>query len=993
MMSKSDDSMTDTVKNVHLRTAAEQRATLLPDLQEPLSLQEAKQTLHELRVHQIELEMQNDELRRTQLELEGSRKRYFDLYHLAPVGYVTVSETGFILEANLTAGILLEMTLAELTTQPFHRFIFKDDQDIHYLRRKKLLESGEATEYELRLVPMGGKIFWGHLTVTLTRDDGGAVLLRVAVNDITRIKEGKERLQRLNREQQIILDGAPVAICLVVERRLVWVNRKTEELFLYSREELEGRSTRMLYPSREAYEQLGADTYSRLFQGLEVETVHELVRRDGGRIRVRSFGSPLDPADPSQGVIWILEDVTTPYELEQQLRATEARYRLLFQRHNSIMLLVDPVSGDIVNSNLAASEFYGYSHHELCSMTIRQLNCLPPETLSSEPGKATQRSKNSFIFLHRLANGTVRTVESHSTPIEANGRTLLFSIIYDITELIKAEAELDQARHVAEVANRAKSEFLANMSHDIRTPLNAIIGLGHLALQTDLTRRQRDYLAKISTSADGLLRLLNTLLDLSKIEAGKFELEELSFPLLPLLEQLLSMVGVAAGAKGLLLRLTVHPEIPDHLVGDPLRLEQVLLNLLGNAVKFTAAGEVELSVRPLHPEGESIVLEFAVRDSGIGLSPEETARIFEPFTQADCSTTRRFGGTGLGLSICRRLVSLMGGEIDVTSEPGVGSTFTCTARFLRGMASAESPETAPEPAAVRRALSGCSLLVAEDQPLNRQVLRELLEQVGVRVTFASDGREAVSAVMASGSCFDAILMDLQMPVMDGYGATTLIRREWSAERLPIIAMTAHAMAEERDRCLAAGMNDHLTKPVNPDRLYATLARWLSPRISPKFQPIVESDPESSNEGEEHPSARTILLVGDKPTDISLLNRLLPEEHTCLAATDGPTALQLALHHRPDLILLDAGFSAADGHELCRVLKNNPATALVPVILLASGVDAETIDGGFTAGAVDVIAKPFIGREVNARVNTHLQLQATLAELARLKNECKLESPP
>jgi PAS domain S-box-containing protein len=395
-------------------------------------------------------------------------------------------------------------------------------------------------------------------------------------------------------------------------------------------------------------------------------------------------------------------------------------------------------------------------------------------------------------------------------------------------ERTRMEQSLAEAKATAEAASRAKSLFLVNMSHEIRTPMNAIIGLGHLALDADPTPRLRDYLTKITTSAEGLLRLLNDLLDVAKIEAGKIIIEETTFALPALLQRLKSLVAVEADRKGLRLRMTIDPQTPEDLVGDPLRLEQVLLNLIGNAVKFTRDGEVELTIRPLGAGPDRITLQFAVKDTGIGIRPEQLADIFEPFAQADSSTTRRFGGTGLGLSICQRLVAIMGGEITVESELGRGSTFAFTAGFRRGIPPNHPPEPVPDRAVVAAALRRRRLLVAEDHPINQQVVRELLEQVGVTVNIAGNGREAVAAVTAAPDEFDAVLMDLQMPEMDGYEATRRLREQWPADRLPIIAMTAHAYEDERQRCLAVGMNEHLAKPVAADRLYASLTRWFRP---------------------------------------------------------------------------------------------------------------------------------------------------------------------
>jgi signal transduction histidine kinase/DNA-binding response OmpR family regulator len=406
------------------------------------------------------------------------------------------------------------------------------------------------------------------------------------------------------------------------------------------------------------------------------------------------------------------------------------------------------------------------------------------------------------------------------------GADSLIGVVWDITQHRQVQAALE-ARRVAEASSQAKSTFLANMSHEIRTPMNAIIGLGHLALRTELSSQQHDYMTKLTTAADGLLQLLNDILDLTKIDEGKLTLAEITFPLRSSLQRISSLMEYQAHLKGLELSVTIYPETPDYLVGDFMRLQQVLVNLMTNAIKFTPRGEINMAVRPLPASDGEILLEFMVRDTGIGMNPEQLNAIFEPFVQGDSATSRIYGGTGLGLSICRRLVTLMGGKIAVKSVPGEGSCFTFTACFQRGTA-AEVREKPRFDRSRVASLQGHRILVAEDQPVNQQVIREILEQAGMLVTVTNNGKDAVAAIAEGALHYDAVLMDLRMPVMDGYEATRLIRQLPGYCDLPVIALTAHAMGEERSRCHDAGMNDHLAKPIDVTQLMATLSHWLVP---------------------------------------------------------------------------------------------------------------------------------------------------------------------
>jgi len=389
----------------------------------------------------------------------------------------------------------------------------------------------------------------------------------------------------------------------------------------------------------------------------------------------------------------------------------------------------------------------------------------------------------------------------------------------------KRTRELAAARDKALAAAQAKSDFLANMSHEIRTPMNAVIGMAHLAMDGAENRQQRDYLNKILTASETLLVIINDILDFSKVEAGKLSLEAVDFNLAETLENVASVNAIAANAKGLDLLFDYPPDLPP-LHGDSMRLGQVLLNLVNNAVKFTEQGQVEVSVEVLEQSNTEIELQFRVADTGIGMTEEQIAHLFQAFSQADTSTTRQYGGTGLGLAICKQLVELMHGEISVNSQPGQGSCFHFRIRFELGNADTLALPQAyqPVPKNVLQSLHGARLLLVEDNEINQQVAEGLLARVGISLSIVHDGQQAVEAVHSDA--FDGVLMDMQMPVMDGLEATRLIRADAQFHDLPIIAMTANAMPGDREKCLAAGMNDHISKPVDPNQLYATLIRWI-----------------------------------------------------------------------------------------------------------------------------------------------------------------------
>ena len=428
-------------------------------------------------------------------------------------------------------------------------------------------------------------------------------------------------------------------------------------------------------------------------------------------------------------------------------------------------------------------------------------------------------------YTRRTVSG--RTLEIGTAELPDGGQVRTFT---DVTSYVQAQA-------LAEQASIAKGQFLANMSHEIRTPMNAILGMLTLLQNTPLSAQQHEFASTTEDAARSLLGLLNDILDFSKIEAGKMTLDPRPFNLDKLLGTLAVILCANIGAKPVVFRYAVDSNVPRYLLGDDMRLQQVLINLGGNAVKFTNQGEVVLRVRVLERTAETVVLAFAVSDTGIGIAPENQAHIFDGFSQAESSTTRRFGGTGLGLSISSRLVQLLGGGLTLDSVVGQGSTFAFQAHFpLSSPPVAQQLPTHDDPAGDTVAgapkpqrLRGLHLLVVEDNKINQMVAQGLLSQEGAQVELAEDGQQGVAAVAGARTPFDAVLMDVQMPVMDGYAATRAIRQELGLAGLPIIAMTANVMASDRAACLEAGMNEHVGKPFELDQLVATLLRLCEQR--------------------------------------------------------------------------------------------------------------------------------------------------------------------
>ncbi len=642
----------------------------------------------------------------------------------------------------------------------------------------------------------------------------------------------------------------------------------------------------------------------------------------------------------------------------EELRLSEERNRLILESSSEGIFGTDD-EGKITFVNPAACRMLGFSTEELIDQPSHAVfhhhrpdgseypreEC--PMYAAYKHGKAS-RIDNEFLW---CKDGSGLAVEYGAMPILKDGSIVGAVISFtDITLRKRQEAELLAAKLTAEEATGMKSMFLANMSHEIRTPMNAIIGLSHLALKTPLNPKQRDYVSKVHNAGTSLLSIINDILDFSKIEAGKLDIESTDFQIDEVLSSVTTLTAQKAHEKGLEFLADVSSAIPQYLIGDPLRLGQILTNLVNNAVKFTEKGEIRLKIELLERTGEKVQLKFSVRDTGIGMTPEQTAKLFQAFTQADMSTTRKHGGTGLGLTISRKLVEMMGGRIWIESEAGVGSTFLFTVWLGLGSATGNG-KILPEQ------LSNLKVLVVDDNSAAREILAEALQGITGHVDMASSGAEALAAVKQHdlSAPYDLVFMDWRMPGMDGLQATRRIKSDETLRQQPdIVMVTAFGREEVREEAERLGIDDFLVKPVTKSMLVDTLVTLFAPT----------SDETAQAAGNEPHSARLngarILLAEDNEINQQIAVELLEGAGAHITVSNNGLEAVALLCQKPagyDLILMDLQMPEMDGYQATAKIRSEARFAKLPIIAMTAHATMEEKQRCLAAGMNDHISKP------------------------------------
>jgi two-component system, sensor histidine kinase and response regulator len=834
----------------------------------------------------------------------------------------------------------------------------------------KTILAGRNWQGELVNRRKDGTTYIEEMTITPVRDATGATVQYIAIKQNVTERRAAQEAQRFLAS---IVESTDDAIFGIVDEKVISWNQGAEKLYGYRTDEILGKPLFILAPPDRLNEL--QSNWERTLRGERItcETVRR--RKDGSPVDVSLTISPIrSAAGQVLGAAAVAHDISKRKRAEEAICRSEEQYRLLVANIPEVIWTSDD-EGHCIFITPNIEKIYGYTQEEIYRSGVWYERIHPEDAPKvQEAYGALLTTGRTFSMEYRVQRKDGAWIWFHAKAMnsyEKDGKRYTVGICSDITERKRAEEELQQAKEAAEAASRAKSEFLANMSHEIRTPMNGVVGMTQLALDTELTAEQREYLDIVKISADSLLSIINDILDFSKIEAGKLDLEHIAFNPRVSIDATMKALGFRADQKQLELVYRIAPDVPAVVVGDPGRLRQVLVNLVGNAIKFTERGEVEVRVEKLCESDGQATLHFSVRDTGIGIPPEKQTTIFGAFSQADSSITRRFGGTGLGLAICSQLVGLMGGAIRLESEPGVGSTFHFTVRLALGC------EPEQEPVRTNRAaLQDLPVLAVDDNPTNRRLLGESLRAWGMNPTLSAcgiDTLELLRQAARAGTPYPLVIVDARMPRMDGFQLVEHIKQDPELAGSAVMLLTSSGQRGDAARCRELGVSAYLTKPAGDSEFVEAILRALGRPVG-VGEPVPLVTRHSLRETQK---ILRVLVVDDNPVNLHLAVRLVEKQgHSVVAVASGRRALDALEEDHFDAVLMDVQMPEMDGLQATQAIrrKERETGAHLPIIAITAHAMQGDRQRCLAAGMDGYVTKPINVTELCGAMEQALSTQ-------------------
>jgi PAS domain S-box-containing protein len=894
---------------------------------------------------------------------------------------IAYAPTGIILTWNRAAEIIFGYSAPEAIGRHVSIFVAPERRARLDHLTQQVLQGNAVLQHEGICVCRDGSPVEVSATAYPIKNSASEVVaVSVILRDISERKRSEEKIHEKESLFRIMADGCPALMWVTnADGRVEFINRAYREFIGVSLDRVQGLDwEKFLHPDDAQLYLEACDRALRERAPLRSET---RLRGVQGEWRwVATYAEPrFSPSGEFLGYVGLCPDITERKQAEQALRTSEEQFRQLAENIREVFWIMPPETDEIPYVSPAFEQVWGRTRESLYQDPFSWVESIHPDDRERARALLLRQMQGEPVLREyriRTPDGLEKWIRDRAFPIrDQSGKVIrVVGIAEEITEQKRYEEQLIHAREAADVANQTKSDFLANMSHEIRTPMNGIIGMTELTLDTELDSTQREYLNSVKHSADTLMTVINDILDFSKIEAGKLGLDPVEFSLRDCVGHAMKTLSVRAHEKGLELACSIPPELVDVIVGDSVRLQQVVLNLAGNAIKFTERGEVVLSVQLEASGVDTITLHFAIRDTGIGIPTAKQKVIFEPFTQADTSTTRKYGGTGLGLAITVRLIETMGGRIWVESELGEGSTFHFTAHF--GRATAEvNPGLRAHPAI----LENLRVLVVDDNATNRRILEKSLEYWGIKPALAANASDALAHLhqaRLAGTPFALLIVDCHMPEIDGFGLVEIIRKspEWAG--LITVMLSSGGQRGDAQRCKQLGIAAYLVKPILQSELReALLAVMGSGACAAAAEPAQLVPNHALYKGSR---PLRILLAEDNVVNQLLATRMLEkQEHTVVVASDGVTALAALERGRFDVVLMDVQMPLMDGVEATAAIRKQERSTgqHIPIIAMTAHAMSGDRQRFLASGMDGYVSKPVHSQELFAAIENVLSLAA------------------